>query len=627
MIPMIPFLFGVIGLAIGAFAAYAAGGKNRQAAKHYKKVANELSDKYTNLEKGYHQLTDKNTKKIDELNQAREVIAQNTQIIDELTSRYENIEQEYHQIADENKQHLDNLANSQQLITKNKQFISELNDKYGNLQKKYEQLTAENTTQKELIAEKTKIIDELIDKYAKLEQEYHQLATENTQYIDAFTYDSDLVHLLVAFEKESVGFAVKLHQCVISLMCEIDREATAESIDDLKSLVEEANQFLKEIKENLIIIPDDYYETLLDETLLESVTNNHRELLLENILSVDLGTTSTKACVSRELGNVAFIPANIKQISFSDTFYHDIDKYRISLDPIDPLMDVWLVHQGSGYILGQMAAECGANLGVGQSKVEDALVKVLAAAGYFKLKDEISVVISLPFLSIYQFDREKAQLISMITGPHLFNFRGESVFLNITKVWIMPNGYGSLLWSETQPNKPTTMPDLTKICLGIVDIGHQTIDMVMVDNFRFSRNPSKSEDFGMSKFYELIACDIEGADSQSLRLIAAVNKPKGERFYRPQGAWKATNLDDFIPNLTEQFSRETSSRILAWLPEGVTYVIITGGGGEFFWEDLQRLLKEHQVNAYLAAPSRQANALGQYIYGEAQYKKSLRDAT
>jgi plasmid segregation protein ParM len=620
MIAMIPFLFGVMGLAIGAFAAYAAGGKNRQAAKHYKKVANELSDKYTNLEKGYHQLTDKNTKKIDELNQAREVIAQNTQIIDELTSRYENLDQEYHQIADENKQHLENLANSQQLITKNTQFISELNDKYGNLQKKYDQLTAENTTQKELIAEKTKTIDQLIDKYAKLEQEYHQLATENTQYIDAFTYDSDLVDLLVAFEKESIKLAVELHQSIISLMCEITREATTESMDDLKSLVKKANEFLEEIKENLIIIPDDYYETLLDESLLESVTDNNRELLLENILSVDLGRTSTKACVSRELDNVAFIPANIKQISFSNTFYHDIDEYRISLNPIDPLMDVWLVHQGRGYILGQMAAECGANLGVGQSKLEDALVKVLAAAGYFKLKDEISVVISLPFL--YQFDIEKAQLISMITGPHLFNFRGESVFLNITKVWIMPNGYGSLLWSEAQQNKPTTMPDLTKICLGIVDIGHQTIDMVMVDNFRFVRGASKSEDCGMSQFYEMVAKEIDGADSQSLRLIAAVNKPKGERFYRPKGASKATNLDDFIPNLTEQFSRETSSRILAWLPERVTYVIITGGGGEFLWEDLQRLLKENQVNAYLAAPSRQANALGQYIYGEAQLSGS-----
>jgi plasmid segregation protein ParM len=66
------------------------------------------------------------------------------------------------------------------------------------------------------------------------------------------------------------------------------------------------------------------------------------------------------------------------------------------------------------------------------------------------------------------------------------------------------------------------------------------------------------------------------------------------------------------------FSREICSRVLAWLPERVTDVIITGGGGQFFWEDVQRLLKEAKINAYLAAPSRQANALGQYIYGEAQ---------
>jgi plasmid segregation protein ParM len=700
MIPMIYFLFGVIGVAIGAFAAYAAGGKNRQAAKHYKKIANELSDKYTNLEKVYHQLTDENTNKIDELNEAREVIAQNTQIIDELTSRYDNLEQEYHQIADENKQHFDNLANSQQLITRNQQVIGELNDKFGNLQKKYDEIIAENTTQKELITEKTKIInelndrhtnlqtefeqtasknlqyltdlnkckqlinknqqdineltnkysnlqkkyhqlnqenkqnieklsdageliaqntktiDELIDKYANLEQEYQQLATENTQYIDAFTYDSDLVDLLVAFEKESVGLAVELHQSVISLICEIHREATEESIDDLKLLVDEANQFLEEIQEKLIILPDDYYETLL-----ESVTNNNRESLPTPILSVDLGRTSTKVCVSRDPNNVAFISANIKQIPFSDIFYGDIDKYRISLDPIDPLMDLWLVHQGSGYILGAMAAECGANLGVGQSKVEDALVKVLAAAGYFKLKDEISVVISLPFLSLEQFEIEKAQLVSMITGPHLFNFRGESVYLNITKVWVMPNGYGSLLWSEAQPTKATTMPDLTKICLGIVDIGYQTLDMVMVDHFRFDRGLSQSEDFGMSSFYEMVAKEIEGADSQSLELIAAVNKPKGKRFYRPKGAWKATNLDDFLPNLREQFSRDISARVVFWLPKGVKYVIITGGCGEFFWEDLQRLLKEDKVNAYLAAPARQTNALGQYIYGEAQLRQ------
>ncbi|MBD1214152.1 MAG: ParM/StbA family protein [Dolichospermum sp.] len=343
----------------------------------------------------------------------------------------------------------------------------------------------------------------------------------------------------------------------------------------------------------------------------------------KTILSVDLGRTSTKTCVSREPASVAFIPANVKQMSVTE-----IRGGVFEAKATDPLMDLWLEYQGSGYAVGQLAADFGANLGVGQSKVEDALIKVLSCAGYFKLKDEISVVLGLPFLSLEQFEKEKAQLTSLVTGPHVLNFRGESLSLNISKVWVMPEGYGSLLWSETQPNKGTGVPDFTKMSVGIVDIGHQTIDMIMVDNFRFARGASKSEDFGMSKFYELVAAEIKdpNADSQSLALISAVNKPKGSRFYRPKGASKPTNLDDFLPNLIEQFSREICSRVLAWLPERVTDVIITGGGGEFFWEDVQRLLKEAKINAYLAAPSRQANALGQYIYGEVQASAAVRPA-
>ncbi|MFH7028107.1 MAG: ParM/StbA family protein [Heteroscytonema crispum UTEX LB 1556] len=331
------------------------------------------------------------------------------------------------------------------------------------------------------------------------------------------------------------------------------------------------------------------------------------------ILSVDLGRTSTKTCVSRDPNNVTFVPANVKRMTMEEV-RGGIFEARAT----DALMDLWLEYQGSGYAVGQLAADFGANLGVGQSKVEDALVKVLACAGYFKLKDEISVILGLPFLSLEQFEKEKAQLISQVTGPHVMNFRGENVNLIVTKAWVMPEGYGSLLWCEAQPKKGPGVPDFTKVSVAIVDIGHQTIDCLMVDNFRFARGASKSEDFGMSKFYELVAADIEGADSQSLALISAVNKPKGERFYRARGSGKPTNLDDFLPNLIEMFSREICNRVLAWLPERVTDVILTGGGGEFFWEDVQRLLKEAKINAHLAAPSRQANALGQYIYGEAQ---------
>ncbi|MBV6625420.1 MAG: ParM/StbA family protein [Rivularia sp. (in: Bacteria)] len=337
----------------------------------------------------------------------------------------------------------------------------------------------------------------------------------------------------------------------------------------------------------------------------------------KNILSVDLGRTSTKTTVSREPGSVVFVSSNVKQMTMEQV-RGGVFEARAT----DPLMDLWLEYQGNGYAVGQLAADFGADLGVGQSKVEAALIKVLASAGYFKLKDDISVILGLPYLSQEQFEKEKAQLISQVTGPHVMNFRGEPVTVNVTKVWVMPEGYGSLLWCESQPKKAPGAPDFTKVSAAIVDIGHQTTDCLMVDNFRFARGASKSEDFGMSKFYELVAAEIEGADSQSLSLIAAVNKPKGERFYRPRGSSKPTNLDDFLPNLIEMFSREICTRVLAWLPERVTDVILTGGGGEFFWEDVQRLLKEAKINAHLAAPSRQANALGQYIYGEAQLSAS-----
>jgi plasmid segregation protein ParM len=335
-------------------------------------------------------------------------------------------------------------------------------------------------------------------------------------------------------------------------------------------------------------------------------------VLSKSILSVDLGRTSTKTTISRDPNNVVFIPANVKHLSMEQ-----VQGGAFEARATDPLSDIWMVYQGSGYAMGQLAEDFGANLGLGQSKVNDALVKVLACVGYFQLRDEISVVLGLPYHSQDQFEREKEQLMSLLLGPHVMSYRGEPLTIHINKVWVMPEGYGSILWNEVQEKKDASV-DFTKLPVAIVDIGHQTTDCIMVDNFRFARGVSRSEAFAMSQFYEQVAAQIEGADSQSLALIAAVNQPQGQRFYRPRGANRPTNLDDILPNLKENFSREMCNRLLAWLPERVTDVILTGGGGEFFWEDIQRLLREAKINAHLATPCRQANALGQYIYGEAQ---------
>ncbi len=71
MILIIPIIFGAIGIAVGAvggaFAAYASGEKDRQAAKHHRKVENELNNKYLDLQKRYYELADESKSQVNHL--------------------------------------------------------------------------------------------------------------------------------------------------------------------------------------------------------------------------------------------------------------------------------------------------------------------------------------------------------------------------------------------------------------------------------------------------------------------------------------------------------------------------------------------------------------------------------
>ncbi|NJK38990.1 MAG: hypothetical protein HC835_09210 [Oscillatoriales cyanobacterium RM2_1_1] len=67
---VLPFAIGAIGLAVGAvagaFSTHAFGEKDRQAAKHHRTVANELSEKYSALKQRYDELADKSQRQIDQ---------------------------------------------------------------------------------------------------------------------------------------------------------------------------------------------------------------------------------------------------------------------------------------------------------------------------------------------------------------------------------------------------------------------------------------------------------------------------------------------------------------------------------------------------------------------------------
>lgn len=75
MIFIIPLIFGAIGAAVGAvagaFVTHASGESDRQAAQHHREVANELTNKFTALERRYHKLADQSQQQIHELTRQR----------------------------------------------------------------------------------------------------------------------------------------------------------------------------------------------------------------------------------------------------------------------------------------------------------------------------------------------------------------------------------------------------------------------------------------------------------------------------------------------------------------------------------------------------------------------------
>lgn len=332
--------------------------------------------------------------------------------------------------------------------------------------------------------------------------------------------------------------------------------------------------------------------------------------IVEQLVSIDLGRTATKICMSFNPNEVVLIPANVKHLP--------VDVVRRGAeepDEGDPLLDIWFEFQGQGYALGQLAADLGADLGLEKPKTTDALLKVLAAVGHLGLGGKgLGIVVGLPYLSKQQFDQQKAELISRLEGTYHINYRGEPITVAIQHVWVMPEGYGSLVVCEHQEQTNRVNLGLAEVPVAMMDIGYETTDFLVFDRLRMARGVSRSMEFAMSRFYEQLAAPIPGADSQSLTLIEAVNYPEGKRFYRPHGVNKVVDLDPLLLGLKTQFAQDLYQLLIDWLPERTHTIVVTGGGGAFFWENLHFLIKAGGLTPHLAKPTRKANALGQYIH-------------
>lgn len=66
---LLPLVGAAVGAAVAALVTHAAGENDRQSVEHHREVANDLTTKYSNLEKRYNEYADNSKKQIDYLTQ------------------------------------------------------------------------------------------------------------------------------------------------------------------------------------------------------------------------------------------------------------------------------------------------------------------------------------------------------------------------------------------------------------------------------------------------------------------------------------------------------------------------------------------------------------------------------
>jgi hypothetical protein len=101
-----------------------------------------------------------------------------------------------------------------------------------------------------------KVANELVEKYTNLQKQYYELADESQKQIHDLTRQIALGEI----EKDCLRLALRLQQSLIYLMWEIDKEPTAEILNQFKLAVEQTNYILYQLNEELIIVPSDYYQ-------------------------------------------------------------------------------------------------------------------------------------------------------------------------------------------------------------------------------------------------------------------------------------------------------------------------------------------------------------------------------
>ncbi len=329
------------------------------------------------------------------------------------------------------------------------------------------------------------------------------------------------------------------------------------------------------------------------------------------VIGLDIGFGFTKASNGREYQIFKSVLGEVSESQFNEPLLPTKTNFGRQIEV-----------GGEGHYVGELAEQQsrGRSFTLDPAQFLTKHAKLLALSALAPMAEPNNPIRVVTGLPISFFRKHKDGLTSLLQQRHtvtLFkpgtNDREERV-LNIEKVRVIPQPFGSLFnLMLNDLGKAASQRFITEK-VGVIDVGFRTCDYTISDKTKYSERGSVSTDAGMSLAFNAIGNALQqqsGVNVELYRLYESVTK----------GTIKIKGKRYDLTGIVKQAFQGLASKIAAeanrlWADDwDVDAIILTGGGGAVLAPYLQPLVEGEVIPVPADQDARLNNVAGYYKYG------------
>lgn len=242
---------------------------------------------------------------------------------------------------------------------------------------------------------------------------------------------------------------------------------------------------------------------------------------------------------------------------------------------------------------GQHAAKHGGTVGLGESKVVNLRLRIMASLTSWDITSgDVNLGVTIPFQNTRQFTEERMKAEKELEEQLIWTFKSKPCAVNVVRKLIAPESYFGerLAWKAKTDENGKPYPCFEGIDRFIADMGFQSFNLIVVDEENnFDPDLSVSLDYGVNLYYKAVAESIGFKNFEHPAFILAVNEASLVESYPFQipGTMNVIDLsahcqvakNNFFQGLKTKLNQFSSNESIL---QSIRHFTVVGGGAYLF---------------------------------------------